>query len=389
MRSWLVAQVRQRPDVLLAWGLAIGTTITWWAVPASHMPTGVGALALNVVAALALVGRRRAPVLVPLLAYIAVAASFFLLQPVPVFSQAIIYVAGYTTIAAARSIASTVIRVGACVAALTLIIALAIGEILLAVVESVAIVGVLTAVMLLVRNASAERRRLATDVERASAEAERREQEAVAAERLRIARDLHDAVTHSITVSILQARGGRKVIDRNPGAARTAFDAIESISEQALVEMRRMLGLLRDGTTAGSNNDSPTALAAPSTLSQLDSLLATVPDPITVDLDVSGDLKILPPSVDITAFRILQEAVTNTIKHSDARRLAVTVDVKPAALTLRVQNDGAPRPRVQPAGFGIIGMRERVAAFGGSFTAAAQPGSGFVVTARLPLGEHP
>lgn len=103
---------------------------------------------------------------------------------------------------------------------------------------------------------------------------------------------------------------------------------------------------------------------------------------------MSGDLNNLPSSIDTTAFRILQEAVTNMIKHSDARRLDVTVDVQPAALTLRVQNDGMPRSGVRPAGYGIIGMRERVAAFGGDFTAQEQPGSGFLVTARLPLREH-
>ena len=224
---------------------------------------------------------------------------------------------------------------------MTLIIALVLDDILLAFVESIAIVGVLTAITLLAKKASAENRRLATDVERASAEAERREQEAVAAERIRIARDLHDAVTHSITVSILQARGGRKVLDRDPGAARTAFDTIESVSEQALVEMRRMLGVLRDGTTPSNDNHTSTALAAPSTLRQLDPLLATVPAAITVDLDVSGDLNVLPPSVDTAAFRILQEAVTNMIKHSDARRLDVTVDVA----TRRAHAPGAERRR--------------------------------------------
>ena len=389
MRSWLIAQMRQRTDVLLALGLAIGTTIAWVA-QSSHSPAGVGTLVLNVGAAIALVWRRRAPVLVPLLAYIAVAASFFLAQyAVSLFSQLIIYLAGYTTIAAASTVTSMVIRVGACVGALTLVIALVLDDILLAFVESIAIVGVLTAIAVLAKKASAENRRLATDVERASAEAERREQEAVAAERIRIARDLHDAVTHSITVSILQARGGRKVLDRDPGAARTAFDTIESVSEQALVEMRRMLGVLRDGTIPSNDIRTSTALAGPSTLRQLEPLLATVPATITVDLDVSGDLNNLPSSIDTTAFRILQEAVTNMIKHSDARRLDVTVDVQPAALTLRVQNDGMPRSGVRPAGFGIIGMRERVAAFGGDFTAQEQPGSGFLVTARLPLREHP
>lgn len=380
--------MRQRTDVLLALGLAIGTTIAWVA-QSSHSPAGVGTLVLNVGAAIALVWRRRAPVLVPLLAYIAVAASFFLAQyAVSLFSQLIIYLAGYTTIAAASTVTSMVIRVGACVGALTLVIALVLDDILLAFVESIAIVGVLTAIAVLAKKASAENRRLATDVERASAEAERREQEAVAAERIRIARDLHDAVTHSITVSILQARGGRKVLDRDPGAARTAFDTIESVSEQALVEMRRMLGVLRDGSIPSNDNSTSTALAGPSTLRQLEPLLATVPATITVDLDVSGDLNNLPSSIDTTAFRILQEAVTNMIKHSDAQRLDVTVDVQPAALTLRVQNDGMPRSGVRPAGFGIIGMRERVAAFGGDFTAQEQPGSGFLVTARLPLREH-
>ena len=388
MRSWLIAQVRRRPDVLLGWGLAIGTTITW-AAQSSHSPAGVGTLALNIGASIALIWRRRAPVLVPLLAYIAVAASFVLAQyAVSVFSQLIVFLAGYTTIAAAPTVTSMVIRVGACIGALTLILALVVDDILLSIVESIAIVGVLTAITVLAKKASAENRRLATDVERAAGEAERREQEAVAAERIRIARDLHDAVTHSITVSILQARGGRKVLDRDPGSARTAFDTIESVSEQALVEMRRMLGVLRDGTAPGSDNHTSIALAAPSTLRQLDPLLATVPAAITVHLDVSGDLNILPPSVDTAAFRILQEAVTNMIKHSDARRLGVTVDVQPTTLTLRVQNDGKPRSGIRPAGYGIIGMRERVAAFGGDFTANTQPGSGFLVTARLPLRER-
>lgn len=388
MRSWFIAQMRQRTDVLLASGLAIGTTITW-AAQSSHAPAGVAVLVLNVGAAIALAWRRRAPVLIPVLAYVAVAASFFMSQyAVSLFSQLILYLAGYTTIAAAPSIRGIVIRVGACVGALTVVVALVLDDILLAFVESIAIVGVLTAITLLAKKASAENRRLATDVERASADAERREQAAVAAERIRIARDLHDAVTHSITVSILQARGGRKVLDRDPGEARTAFDTIESVSEQALVEMRRMLGVLRDGTTPSSDNHTPTAFATPSTLRQLDPLLATVPAAITVDLDISGDLTVLPASVDTAAFRILQEAVTNMIKHSDAQRLDVTVDIQPAALTLRVQNDGLPRSGIRPAGYGIIGMRERVAAFGGDFTAHTQPGSGFLVTARLPLREH-
>lgn len=389
MGRWLIAHLRQKTDVLLAAGLVVGITITW-VVQGPHAPAGVDTFVLNVVAAFALAWRRRAPVLVPLLAYVAVAASFVVSEySVPVFSQVIIYLAGYTTIAAATTVRGTAIRVGACVVAMTVIVTLVVDNILLAFVESVAIVGVLTWVTLLARKASAEKRRLTTDVERATAAAERREREAVTAERIRIARDLHDAVTHSITVSILQARGGRKLLDRDPDAARTAFDTIESISEQALVEMRRMLGVLRDGTSpADGPQNAEDSLTTPPTLRHLDQLLATVPQEIAVDINASGDLNVLPASVDTTAFRIVQEAVTNMIKHSDAQRLAVTVAVRSDALTLQVQNDGVPRAATGPAGFGIIGMRERVAAFGGTFSARPQPESGFLVTAQLPLQEQ-
>lgn len=388
MKRWAIAQIRQRGDLLLALILVIGSTATFALEPTLHTPSGAGALVLSIVGAVALVWRRRAPVLIPLLVYLLVTASFLLQQfAIPAFSQFITFLAFYTTIAAAETTAQMYRRVGACVAGETLIGVIALGNIAIAFVQAAAVVGLLTAVALLARNSSAEKQRLTTDVERASAAAAQREQEAVAAERMRIARDLHDAVSHSITVSILQARGGRRVLDRDPVGARIAFDTIESVSEQALVEMRRMLGVLRNGATP--DNDSPEAsgLAAPPTLRQLDLLLATVPAAIIVDLDVRGDLDVLPLSIDTTAFRILQEAVTNMIKHSDARRLVVTVVVRPDALTLKVQDDGVPRLVKGPAGFGIIGMQERVAAFGGTLTAEVQHGMGFLVTARLPLRE--
>lgn len=153
--------------------------------------------------------------------------------------------------------------------------------------------------------------------------------------------------------------------------------------------MRRMLGVLRDGTSpADGPQNAEDSLTTPPTLRHLDQLLATVPQEIAVDINASGDLNVLPASVDTTAFRIVQEAVTNMIKHSDAQRLAVTVAVRSDALTLQVQNDGVPRAATGPAGFGIIGMRERVAAFGGTFSARPQPESGFLVTAQLPLQEQ-
>ena len=165
MESWLFARVRQRSDVLLAVGLVVGIAVTW-AVQGSHAPAGPETFVLNVVGAFVLIWRRRAPVLIPLAAYVAVAASFFLSQySVPVFSQVILYLAGYTTISAAASVRSLVIRVGACVVAMTVIVAVVVSNILLAFVESVAIVGFLTWVTLLARNASAEKSRLVGDVE--------------------------------------------------------------------------------------------------------------------------------------------------------------------------------------------------------------------------------
>ena len=388
MKSWAIAQIRQRGDLLLAAILVVGSAATWALEPTLHTPTGAGALVLNIAGSVALIWRRRAPVLIPLLVYLIITGCF-VVQPfaIPAFSQFITFLAFYTTIAAATSVAQMSRRVAACVGGETLIGFIALGNIAIALVQAAAVVGLLTAVALLARNASAEKQRLTTDVARAAATAAQREQEAVAAERMRIARDLHDAVSHSITVSILQARGGRRVLDRDPREARIAFDTIESVSEQALVEMRRMLGVLRNGPAPAKDNPDASEWAAPPTLRQLDPLLSTVPDSIAVDLDVRGDLDVLPLSVDTTAYRILQEAVTNMIRHSDARRLAITVGVGPDALTLEVQDDGLPRHTFGPAGFGIIGMRERAAAFGGTLTAEMIPRSGFLVTAHLPLRE--
>lgn len=388
MRRWSIAGMRRRQDELFASFLVVGTTITWAVSPATHSPVGVGGLLLTLAGAALLAWRRRAPVLVPLLSYTAVAACFLLTQTgVAVFSQLIIFIAGYTTISAASSVAAVVVRVAACVAGVALVIRVAIGDTVPALVEAIGIVAALTAVTLLAKRASTEKHQLATDVALAAAEAERRERDAVTAERIRIARDLHDVVSHSITVSILQARGGRKILNRDPGGARAAFDTIESISEQALVEMRRMLGVLRNEVVS-TDDEQPmvgSAAAAPS-LGQLDSLLAIVPPTVTVDLVVTGDPATLPATVDITAFRILQEAITNVIKHSDARRVAISVVVEPGVLRIEVRDDGSRLER-DSGGFGIIGMRERVATFGGSFSADFPPGSGFVVTAALPFGE--
>lgn len=388
----LVDRLRGQADRWVAAVLVIGMTITW-AVQARHSPAGPEVLLLNVAAAVALAWRRRAPNLVPVFAWAAVAGSYALSPAaIPVFSQVVLYLALYTAIAAARSMPGLVVRVVACIAALSLVIATALNDVPLAVIESIAIAGVLTVVALLARNASLDRRRLLGDVEHAAERARQREQDAVAAERVRIARDLHDVVTHAITVSILQARGGRRVLDRCPAEARTAFDTIEAVSEQALVEMRRMLGVLRDGTMAGPASGSAESSGlldspGPLSLSRLDHLLAAVAPAIAVRVQTSGDLEALPPSVDTAAFRILQEAITNTIKHSAARRIMVTLSVRSDRLTLSVQNDGVPPENAGPSpGFGIIGMRERVAAFGGTFSADTRPGSEFVVRAELPLG---
>ena len=213
-------------------------------------------------------------------------------------------------------------------------------------------------------------------------EREERARQAVIAERLRIARELHDVVAHAMSVIAVQAGVGHHVAESQPREAQRSLAAIETTSRQALTEMRRLLGVLRQDGQARSE-----ITPAPG-LQDVPALISHVADGgLTARLQIQGAPLDIPPGVDLTAYRIVQEALTNAIKHGGPRAdvmLAYTAD----AISVEVVNDAsAQRPRGPHAvapGHGLIGMRERVAVFGGEFTASPRPGGGFRIAARLP-----
>jgi signal transduction histidine kinase len=213
-----------------------------------------------------------------------------------------------------------------------------------------------------------------------AAEREREEQarRAVAEERARIARELHDVVAHAISVIVLQARGGRRSLDE-PDEARRAFDVIESTGSQALAEMRRLLGLLRQG-------DEELGLAPQPSLSSLDSLAAQVTEAgLPVEVTIEGEARELPPGIDLSAFRIVQEALTNALKHAGPATANVVVRYGDDELELDILDTGPGDGSGDSGGHGLVGMRERANLYGGDVMAGRRAGGGFGVRVRLPL----
>jgi len=207
---------------------------------------------------------------------------------------------------------------------------------------------------------------------------EERARAAVAEERQRIARELHDVVAHAISVVVVQARGGRKVLDRDPEAARTAFDSIERTGEQALGEMRRLLGMLRDDDEERSRAPQPS-------LERLDALAEEMrASGMPVELEIEGEANGIPPGVDVSGYRIVQEALTNVLRHAGPAIARVGVRFSPDAVEIDVVDDGRGGPSSPGSGNGLLGIRERVAVVGGEIDAGPLPDGGFAVRARLP-----
>ncbi|EWM18881.1 sensor histidine kinase [Kutzneria sp. 744] len=211
-----------------------------------------------------------------------------------------------------------------------------------------------------------------------AAQREREAEALVADERLRIARELHDVVAHSMSVITVQADMGRLVFDRKPAVAAAALGVIETTGRDALAELRRMLGVLRDTESRGVLGPAPG-------LARLDGLVArTAAAGVNVDVVVRGTPRPLPAGVDVSAYRIVQEALTNVVKHAGTPTCRVTVVYGQDAVLLTVTDDGRGGPP-RPGGHGLVGMRERAALCGGELRAGPTP-SGFEVAARLPDG---
>ncbi|HEY0717892.1 MAG TPA: sensor histidine kinase [Streptosporangiaceae bacterium] len=217
--------------------------------------------------------------------------------------------------------------------------------------------------------------------------------QAVAEERLRIARELHDVVAHSMAVIAVQAGFGQYVLDSQPGQAREALSSIQATSRDALDEMRRMLGVLRQADAEPGGP--PTAAGAPlrpaDGLADLCRLIARVGHAgVHVDLRITGQPADVPASVDLSAFRIIQEALTNVVKHAATPDCRVRLDYRERELSLEILDEGDAATLPAPGrGHGLIGMRERVLLCGGEFSAGPRPERGFRVAATLPLDPGP
>lgn len=226
------------------------------------------------------------------------------------------------------------------------------------------------------------RRVLADEAQQRAELAERtREEEArrrVDAERLRIAREVHDTVAHALSVINVQAGVTAHVLDRRPDQARATLETVERTSARALQELRATLGVLRDPA------DDP--LAPSPGLEQVDQLAGTVRAAgLDVRLDVEPGVRGVPTAVDHAAYRIVQESLTNAVRHAGAARVTVSLRRTAAGLEIAVADDGLGARGGSGAGAGIVGMRERAALLGGEVVAGPQPGGGWRVSAELPL----
>jgi signal transduction histidine kinase len=230
------------------------------------------------------------------------------------------------------------------------------------------------------QQAVATARERAAELERAREELARR---AVVEERLRIARELHDVVAHSMSIIAVQSGVGAHVLDSQPEEARKALAAVEATSRQALAEMRRLLGVLRqEAEPSGSLTPSPG-------LAEVDALAADVARAgARVEVRIEGTRPELPLGLDLSAYRIVQEALTNVVRHAGPATARVRIRYAPDTVDIEVVDDGhgtgAGSGRAD--GHGIAGMRERAALYGGSLDAGPLPDGGFRVAARLPVG---
>ena len=225
-------------------------------------------------------------------------------------------------------------------------------------------------------------RELAERAERLEREHADAAERAVADERQRIARELHDVIAHSVSVMTVQAGAVRRLLLPEQEKEREALETVEATGREALTEMRRLVGLLREQGAMPEFSPQPG-------LGSMDALLETVRSAgLPVELAVDGDPRELPAGVDLAAYRVVQEALTNALKHGGTAHAWVSLHWREGELELEVSNDGRRDGDGSGGGHGLAGMRERVALYGGEVESGPRDGGGYVVRARIPIGQQ-
>lgn len=372
--------------VLALFGLAL---LEIWTSPFATGPH-TGLLLINTllffVVCLGFLWRRRAPIAVLLLTVtlLSVQANFLDPRPAgePPFSSFIIFlVISYSVAVYGEGRLAVVV---AAVALATEILTIDVPRFLIGINAGDIVPAWVLYVLFWFIGRTIRRRRLqAEHLEDLAARLEREREEkarvAVAEERSRISRELHDVIVHSVSVMVVQAQAAQRLLEGEQNEARQALGSIETTGRQALAEMRRLLGILR-------RTDAELALAPQPSLRHLEVLIAQVRDSgLPVELHVEGEVRTLPPGVDLSAYRILQEALTNTLKHAGPASARVEIHYEDDEVELEVSDDGPGTGRGGGSGQGLVGMRERAALYGGVLESGKCAGGGYLVRARLPL----
>lgn len=221
----------------------------------------------------------------------------------------------------------------------------------------------------------------AARAERAEAERDAEAERRVAEERIRIARDVHDVLAHTVSLMTVQAGVAADALERDPGEAKAALGAIRAAGREAMGEVRALVSVLRDGSEVGT-------APAPGLLGIDEVVAAARASGVAVELSVDLAGAPLPAIVELTAFRLVQEGLTNIVRHAQAARAEIDVRRDGAELMVRIRDDGRGRPARHPVspGFGLRGMRERVESLGGTLTFGPGPHGGWVVAAVVPAG---
>lgn len=369
---------------------AIGAATVWlgseYQTP-GFRPFDRGAVVLTCLVAFPLALRRRMPVPV-LLVTCTMAALYFSLGNLPGFNVLSPLLALYTVVATAR------LATALCCAAVTGAAVFCSGISVFSAAAAATQALVATAAAWVfgfgARRLASRNEQLLELTRQLRQQREERAHTAVLEERVRLARELHDVVAHHMSVISVHAGLAGYVLPADPEAARESLRTIADTSHEALAEMRRLLAVLRMAT-AGEDLDGSASRPAPG-LGRLDELAQRVTAAgVPVAVTVTGRRQPLAPGADLCVFRVIQEALTNVLKHARPARATVDLAYLPTELTVAVRDDGpGPRPGDDPAtGHGLVGMRERTRLYGGTITAGPGRGGGFEVTLRLPLPAAP